>query len=349
MRILVTGSAGLIGSEVAEYFAERDHEVYGIDNNQRQIFFGRDGSTRLNRDRLVSDRNNYYHFDLDIRDRSALQQLFTRVRPEAIVHAAAQPSHDLAATIPFDDFEVNAVGTLNLLEFARQNCPEAPFVYLSTNKVYGDRPNMLQMEEYDSRFEYSNAIYQKGISEDFPIDNSTHSLFGVSKLSADLMVQEYGRYFGMPTCCLRGGCLTGPNHSGVQLHGFLSYLIKCFVSNLTYRVIGHKGKQVRDNIHSYDVSSFINLFIMSPRSSAVYNIGGGYDNSVSIIESFRILEGMTGQKAMFVYDPSPRIGDHIVYYSNLDKIKSDYPQWTITKNISHIFSEIYESWLRRIS
>jgi CDP-paratose 2-epimerase len=205
------------------------------------------------------------------------------------------------------------------------------------------------MEEYDSRFEYSNAIYQKGISEDFPIDNSTHSLFGVSKLSADLMVQEYGRYFGMPTCCLRGGCLTGPNHSGVQLHGFLSYLIKCFVSNLTYRVIGHKGKQVRDNIHSYDVSSFINLFIMSPRSSAVYNIGGGYDNSVSIIESFRILEGMTGQKAMFVYDPSPRIGDHIVYYSNLDKIKSDYPQWTITKNISHIFSEIYESWLRRIS
>ncbi len=348
MKILVTGSSGLIGSEVVDYFAQRDNLVYGVDNNLREFFFGNDGSTEWNTERLLSTHANFTHNRIDIRDRKAVLDLITQVRPDAIIHAAAQPSHDLAARLPFDDFEVNALGTLNLLESVRQVCRESPFIFLSTNKVYGDRPNTLLLTEHSLRYDFSELSYKGGIAEDFPIDRSTHSLFGISKLSADLMVQEYGRYFDMPTCCLRGGCLTGPNHSGVELHGFLSYLIKCFVSDRPYRVIGHKGKQVRDNLHSYDVSRFIELYIDRPKSAAVYNLGGGRENSVSILESFRLLEQMTGRTPKYTIESDVRVGDHIVYYSNLNQIKVDYPTWSVSKNITNIFQEIYESWLRRL-
>lgn len=348
MKILVTGSAGLIGGEVVSYFASRSYQVFGIDNNSREFFFGIAGSTNWNKDRLLKNYRNYQHYEIDIRNREQLMEAVAAIKPDAIVHAAAQPSHDLAASLPFDDFEVNALGTLNLLEAARRLCPDAPFVYLSTNKIYGDRPNYLKLTETDLRYDFIDPAYRNGIPETFGIDACTHSLFGVSKLSADLMVQEYGRYFGMPTCCLRGGCLTGPYHSGVQLHGFLSYLIKCFVTKTKYQIIGHKGKQVRDNIHAFDVSSFIALFIESPKSAAIYNIGGGKPNSVSILETFQILRDLTGREAVYDVIEKPRIGDHIVYYSDLSKIKEDYPTWEITKPVRDIIIEIYTSWEDRI-
>jgi CDP-paratose 2-epimerase len=255
--ILVTGSSGLIGSEVVCFFAAAGWRVHGIDNNMRASFFGSTGDTRWNQRRLLQEWPNFTHHELDVRDREHIDELIKQMRPSALVHCAAQPSHDLAASRPFDDFDVNATGTLNLLEAARRHCPESPFIYLSTNKVYGDAPNEIEMLELDTRWEYADPNFTNGIPENFRIDQSKHSLFGASKVAADIMVQEYGRYFGMLTCCLRGGCLTGPNHSGVELHGFLSYLVQCNLEDRTYRIFGYKGKQVRDNIHSFDVARFI--------------------------------------------------------------------------------------------
>ena len=265
--LLVTGSSGLIGSEVCQYFGnELGYVVHGVDNNQRAVFFGPQGDTRWNQHRLQRELTGFVHHELDIRDRSGVLALLKAVRPAAIVHTAAQPSHDRAAAIPFDDFDTNATGTLNLLEAARQECPESPFVHMSTNKVYGDAPNAIALCELETRWEYADPLYQHGIPETFTIDQSKHSLFGASKLAADVMVQEYGRYFGMPTCCLRGGCLTGPNHAGVELHGFLSYLVKCNLEGRSYTVFGYKGKQVRDNVHSLDVARFMAAFVAAPRA-----------------------------------------------------------------------------------
>ena len=342
---LVTGSSGLIGSEVAAFFAtELGYAVHGIDNNQRAVFFGKQGDTRWNQRRLERELKGFQHHEVDIRDRAGIAALVERLRPAVIVHAAAQPSHDRAAAIPFDDFDTNAVGTINLLEAARQSCPESPFVLMSTNKVYGDAPNLIALRELDTRWDYADPAFAHGIPESFTIDQSKHSLFGASKVAADIMVQEYGRYFGMPTCCLRGGCLTGPNHSGVELHGFLSYLIKCNVESRPYTVFGYKGKQVRDNIHALDVARFIAAFADQPRAGAVYNLGGGRDNSCSILEAFAITEQMTGRKQIFSYVDQHRAGDHICYISDLRKMRNDYPRWQITKSLTDTMREIVTAW-----
>jgi CDP-paratose 2-epimerase len=348
MKLLVTGSAGLIGSEVCRFFHDQGFSIHGLDNNQRAIFFGPQGDTLWNRSRLNEELSRYTHHDVDIRDRSAVLDLLQVVKPDAIVHAAAQPSHDLAASMPFDDFDTNAVGTLNLLEAARRSCPESPFVCMSTNKVYGDRPNTIALRELDTRWDYADPAFAHGIAEDFSIDQSKHSLFGASKVAADVMVQEYGRYFGMPTCALRGGCLTGPNHSGVELHGFLSYLVKCNLEGREYRVYGYKGKQVRDNIHSEDVARFIWEFIKAPRASEVYNLGGGKENSCSILEAFRIAESFSGKTQRYTYHEENRIGDHICYYSDLRKMRAHYPQWDITISLNETIRQIVESWQGRL-
>jgi CDP-paratose 2-epimerase len=345
--LLVTGSSGLIGSEVCAYFAEAGYTVHGVDNNQRAVFFGPDGDTRFNQRRLETSLRRFRHHELDIRDRQGVLDLVARIRPSAIIHTAAQPSHDRAAAIPFDDFDTNAGGTLNFLEAARRFCPEAPFVHMSTNKVYGDAPNTIPLCELDTRWDYADELFAHGIPETFPIDRSTHSLFGASKVAADVLVQEYGRYFGMPTCCLRGGCLTGPNHAGVPLHGFLSYLVKCNLEGREYSVLGYKGKQVRDNIHSYDVAAFIHAFIDAPRSGEVYNIGGGKENSCSILEAFELVSSRTGCTQRYRYVDTPRVGDHICYYSDLRRMKSHYPRWNITRTLGDTIGDIVESWQRR--
>lgn len=347
-RMLVTGSSGLIGSEVATYFSHRGWDVHGVDNNMRAFFFGPEGDTRWNQRRLEETLPRFTHHELDIRDRQGVLELIETLRPDAIVHAAAQPSHDKAAQIPFEDFDVNAVGTLNLLEATRRYAPEAVFVHMSTNKVYGDAPNELPLVELEKRWDYADPAYYNGIPETFRIDQSKHSIFGASKVAADIMVQEYGRYFGMKTCCLRGGCLTGPNHSGVELHGFLSYLIKCNVTGRKYTIYGYKGKQVRDNIHSYDVARFIECFIEEPRVAEVYNLGGGRGNSCSILEAFEMVEALSGRKMIYDYVDKPREGDHICYISDLTKMKTHYPQWDITKKLPDIFEEIYRGWVERI-
>jgi len=346
-KLLVTGSSGLIGSEVVAGFSAVGWEVHGVDNNMRADFFGPQGDTRWNLRRLLETHPSFHHHEADIRDRSALMGLLQALRPDAVVHTAAQPSHDLAASRPFDDFDVNAVGTLNLLEATRLACPEAPFVHMSTNKVYGDAPNEISLIERETRWEYSDPTFAGGIDERCRIDQSKHSLFGSSKVAADVMVQEYGRTFGMPTCCLRGGCLTGPNHSGVELHGFLSYLIKCNLEGRTYRVFGYKGKQVRDNIHSHDVVAFIQRFIAAPRSGEVYNLGGGQPNSVSILEAFALISEISGQAMNYEYVDQNRSGDHICYISDLTKLKSHYPGWKITKSLHTTFEEIHQAWHRR--
>ena len=319
--VLVTGSSGLIGSEVCTYFAGLGHAVHGVDNNQRAIFFGPSGDTRWNQQRLQRTLPRFQHHELDVRDRSGVLALLDTLRPTIIVHAAAQPSHDRAAAIPFDDFDTNAAGTLNFLEGARRGCPDSPFVYLSTNKVYGDAPNRIELSELDTRWDYADERYAHGIPESLSIDNCLHSVFGASKLAADVMVQEYGRYFGMPTCCLRGGCLTGPNHSGVELHGFLSYLVRCNLEQREYTVFGYGGKQVRDNIHSLDVARFIHAFAEAPRSGEVYNLGGGKRNSCSILEAFALVERVSGVPQRWSYVDAPRRGDHICYYSDLRKMQ----------------------------
>lgn len=344
--LLVTGSSGLIGSEVCTYFAnEFGYDVHGLDNNQRAVFFGPQGDTTWNRKRLERQLKSFTHHELDVRDRAGVLALVARLRPTIIVHAAAQPSHDRAASIPFDDFDTNAVATLNLLEAARRSCPESPFIHMSTNKVYGDAPNRIPLRELDTRWDYADPSYENGIPESFSIDQSKHSLFGASKLAADIMVQEYGRYFDMPTCCLRGGCLTGPNHSGVELHGFLSFLVKCNVEGRTYTVFGYKGKQVRDNIHSLDVARFIAAFAGAPRAAEVYNIGGGKENSCSILEAFELVRSLTGKPQAFTYLDQPRAGDHICYYSDLRKLRADYPSWDITKSLTQTTREIVEAWV----
>ncbi len=348
-NILVTGSSGLIGSEVVAFFHERGYRVHGVDNNQRAIFFGPQGDTRWSERRLRETLRNFQHHELDIRDRRGVYDLLRALVPSGIVHTAAQPSHDLAANIPYDDFDTNAVGTLNLLEAARQVCPESPFIHMSTNKVYGDLPNSIPLRELETRWEYDDPAFSNGIAETFSIDQSKHSLFGASKVAADIMVQEYGRYFSMPTCCLRGGCLTGPNHSGVELHGFLSYLVKCNLEGREYTVFGYKGKQVRDNIHSEDVARFIYAFFQKPRCGEVYNIGGGRDNSCSILEAFAMTEGFTGKKQIYAYSEQNRSGDHICYYSDLSKMKAHFPAWDITKSLNRIIEEIVLSWQRRLS
>ena len=342
-KLLVTGSSGLIGSEVCSYFDSLGWEIFGIDNNQRKIFFGDLGDTSWNLKFMKENLKNFKHINCDIRDRKSLLSTVEEIKPDAIVHAAAQPSHDKAAQIPFEDFDTNAVGTFNLLEAARQFCKESPFVHMSTNKVYGDAPNRIPLEELETRYDFKDSKFKNGISEDFSIDQSTHSLFGASKVSADICVQEFGKYFKMPTVSLRGGCLTGPLHCGVELHGYLSYLIKCNIQNKKYMIFGYKGKQVRDNIHSLDVSRFIDLFIKNPKTGEVYNIGGGKSNTCSILESIQIIEEISGKKMNFEYIDESRIGDHICYYSDLNKIKKDYPSWGISKNLHNIFEEIYKS------
>jgi CDP-paratose 2-epimerase len=284
---------------------------------------------------------------LDIRDREGVLALIPKIKPDAIVHTAAQPSHDRAAAIPFDDFDTNAVGTFNLLESTRRYRTDIPFVHMSTNKVYGDAPNEIDLIELEKRYDYADKNYEHGISESFRIDQTKHSLFGASKVSADISVQEYGRYFNMPTACLRGGCLTGPNHAGVELHGFLSYLIKCNLEEKEYTIFGYKGKQVRDNIHSYDVARFIEEFIAAPRVAEVYNIGGGKENSVSIIEAFELIESISGKHMKYKYSETNRIGDHICYYSDLRKMQQHYPNWGITKTLKETVEEIYLSWRNR--
>ena len=347
MKLLVTGSSGLIGSEVCVHFSALGWEIHGVDNNQRAVFFGPQGDTRWNQQRLEQDLPGFVHHELDIRDRDGVLKLLKEVQPDAIVHTAAQPSHDRAAAIPFDDFDTNAVGTLNLLEATRQACPTSPFAHMSTNKVYGDRPNTIALKELETRWDYDDPAYADGITEEFSIDQSKHSLFGASKVAADVMVQEYGRYFDMPTCCLRGGCLTGPNHSGVELHGFLSFLVKCNLEGREYKIFGYKGKQVRDNIHSHDVARFIEEFIKAPRVAEVYNIGGGRNNSCSILEAFKIAEKFSGKEQQFAYQEDNRIGDHICYISNLDKMRAHYPGWNITISLEETIRQIVEAWQNR--
>ncbi len=331
---------------MVDYFCKAGWEVHGIDNNTRADFFGPPGDTRWNQRRLLSAHSDFRHHEMDIRDRAGVDALICQLKPDALVHTAAQPSHDLAASRPFDDFDVNAVGTLNLLEACRRHAPDVVFAHMSTNKVYGDRPNTIRLKELPTRWDYDDKAFANGISEEFQIDQSKHSLFGASKVAGDVMVQEYGRYFGMKTCCLRGGCLTGPNHSGVELHGFLSYLVKCNVQGRLYKVFGYKGKQVRDNIHSYDVARFIHAFVEAPRSGEVYNIGGGRDNSVSVLEAFDRAAECSGRKMVWEYVEQNRAGDHICYISDLSKMKAHYPAWGITKTIDDVFREIHEATVK---
>lgn len=346
-KLLVTGSSGLVGSEVCMYFSEKGYEIHGIDNNQRAIFFGPQGDTRWNQQRLASTLQHFHHHENDIRDRKAMMELMQSIQPNVIIHAAAQPSHDKAALIPFDDFDTNAGGTLNILEAARLYAPEAPFIHMSTNKVYGDAPNKISLKELATRWDYDDIAFEKGIAETFTIDQSKHSLFGASKLAADIMVQEYGKYFNMPTVCLRGGCLTGPNHSGVELHGFLSYLVKCNVESKKYFIYGYKGKQVRDNIHSYDIARFMERFVQAPRAGEVYNLGGGKENTCSILEAFTIVEKFSGKQQVFEYVDKNREGDHICYYSDLSKMKAHYTGWDITISLEETIRQITDSWKNR--
>ena len=346
--MLITGSSGLVGSEVCMYFSHKGYTIHGIDNNQRAIFFGPSGDTRWNQKRLEQAIPSFKHHELDIRDRLAVHELIKLIKPSVIIHAAAQPSHDKAAQIPFDDFDVNAAGTLNLLEAAHQFCPDSPFIHMSTNKVYGDAPNLIPLKELETRWDYDDEKFKDGIPETFTIDQSKHSLFGASKVAADIMVQEYGRYFGMPTVCLRGGCLTGPNHTGVELHGFLSYLVKCNLEQKKYSVFGYKGKQVRDNIHSYDIARFMYEFIQKPRVGEVYNLGGGKDNTCSVIEAFKITEEFSGIPQVYEYIDKNREGDHICYYSDLTKMKLHYPSWDITISLNDTIKQIVESWSVRL-
>jgi CDP-paratose 2-epimerase len=336
---LVTGSSGLVGSETTIYLASHGWTVHGVDNNMRADFFGPGGDTRPNLARVRDSAPGFVHHELDLRDRAGIAALVAETRPELIVHAAAQPSHDLAASRPFDDFDVNAVGTLNLLEAARQSSPEAPFVFLSTNKVYGDAPNELELVELETRWDYADSQYVNGISEDVRIDRTLHSLFGASKAAADLLVQEYGRYFEMPTVCFRGGCLTGPHHAGVELHGFLAYLAKAVREGLPYRIFGHKAKQVRDNLHSLDVCRAVIAFSQNPRPASVYNLGGGRGNSVSMLEAIDRFEGLYGRKLEWEYIDQPRIGDHICYISDLSRFRADYPSWDVSVSLDEIFEQ----------
>jgi CDP-paratose 2-epimerase len=348
--IIVTGSAGLIGSETVKRFAEEGARAVGIDNDMRARFFGAEASTKKTRDDLIANVRGYDHYDLDIRDASAVAELFKSYsgKIDAIVHTASQPSHDWAARDPQTDFTVNANGTLNLLEAARIFSPEAPFVFTSTNKVYGDSPNRLPLQELAKRWEIEPGHeYEQGISESMSIDYSKHSLFGASKAAADLLVQEYGRYFGMPTVSFRGGCLTGPAHAGTELHGFLSYLMICTVSGRSYRVFGYKGKQVRDNIHSFDLVEAFVEFVRAPRSGEVYNIGGGRHSNCSMLEAIDLCEEISGCKLAWSYEETNRIGDHIWWISDVRKFQKHYPTWKFRYNLREILEEIHRAVTER--
>jgi CDP-paratose 2-epimerase len=347
MKILVTGSSGLIGSEAVIYFDERGHQVYGIDNNMRREFFGPKGDTLWNLQRLKDSTRNFVHHDLDIRDYLSLESLFKQQHFDLIIHAAAQPSHDRAATIPRLDFEVNANGTLNMLEVTRQYAPEAVFIHMSTNKVYGDAPNEIHMLEHETRYDYALPDDFGGVAETMRIDQTLHSVFGASKTAADVMAQEYGRYYGLKVGIFRGGCLTGPSHSGVELHGFLSYLVKVAIGGDPYTIFGYKGKQVRDNIHSYDVIRIFEEFAANPRPGEVYNLGGGRENSVSMLEAITKIEAISGRKINWTYSDENRRGDHICYISDLSKLKTHFPQWTITRSLDAILQEMVEAELSR--
>ena len=340
MILLVTGSSGLIGSEVVAHFWSLGWEVHGVDNNMRADFFGPDGDTTWNLKRLQAQCPGFRHHPIDIRDRQAILGLLESTRFDFVIHAAAQPSHDLAAKRPFDDFDVNAVGTLNLLEAVRRHAPEAPFCFLSTNKVYGDAPNALPLVELETRWDYANPAHHSGISENCRIDQCLHSVFGASKLAADVMVQEYGRYFGLKTACFRGGCLTGSNHSAAELHGFLAYVMRATLERRHYRVFGYKGKQVRDNIHAFDVCALLHAFFLNPRCGEVYNLGGGRSNSISVLEAIATAEQAAGRQLSWEYVDDNRIGDHICYISDLRKIQAHFPSWAITRSLNDIFEEM---------
>jgi CDP-paratose 2-epimerase len=340
MKVLVTGSSGLIGSEAVEHFDRGGHDVFGIDNNMRREFFGPAGDTLWNLERLKSACKRFTHAALDIRDRAVINELFASKRFDLIVHCAAQPSHDKARDIPVLDFEVNALGTVNLLEATRQHSGDAVFVFLSTNKVYGDAPNEIPTKELDTRYDYARAEDYDGVNETCRIDRTLHSLFGASKAAADLVAQEYGRYFKMKVGVFRGGCLTGPSHSGVELHGFLSYLTKVTLSGGRYSVFGYKGKQVRDNIHSHDVVRAIEEFAANPRPGEVYNLGGGRANSISMLEAIARIEQLTGRKLDWQYVEEARKGDHICYISDLRKFQGHYPKWKITRSLDAILEEM---------
>jgi CDP-paratose 2-epimerase len=340
MKILITGSNGLIGSEAVEHFDRQGHEIVGVDNNMRRVFFGPEGDTLWNLERLKRATKLFTHFNVDIRDRAAIDELFRARRFDLIVHCAAQPSHDKAREIPLLDFEVNALGTMNLLEATRQHCRDAVFVFLSTNKVYGDAPNEIPVKELATRYDYARPEEFEGVDETCRIDRTLHSLFGASKAAADLAAQEYGRYFEMKVGIFRGGCLTGPSHSGVELHGFLSYLVKVTLTGGNYSVFGHKGKQVRDNIHSYDVVRAIEEFAANPRPGEVYNLGGGRENSISILEAIDRIGQLTGRRLDWRYVDESRKGDHICYISNLRKFRQHYPGWKITRDLTSILEEM---------
>ena len=350
---IITGSGGLIGSEAARHFAAKGMDIVGIDNDMRSVFFGAEASTAWMSQDLSKTVSNFTHLKLDIRDREAIFRLFERygLEIELVVHTAAQPSHDWAARDPFTDFGVNALGTLTILEATRRFAPDAAFIFTSTNKVYGDTPNALPLIEQEMRWEIDpKHVFSLGIDESMTIDRSTHSVFGASKVSADVMVQEYGRYFGMKTVCFRGGCLTGPHHSGTKLHGFLAYLMKCCATRTPYQVFGYKGKQVRDNIHSFDLIQAFDAYFRAPRSAEVYNIGGGRFSNCSMLEAIAISEEITGEKLQWTYEDTNRIGDHIWWIGDLGRFQAHYPEWKLTYNIQTILQESYdrniEHWVR---
>jgi CDP-paratose 2-epimerase len=344
--VIITGSAGLIGSEAVRWFADQGIEVVGIDNDMRGRFFGADASTRWNRDRLVHEVARYRHVDADIRDADAINALFAGYGRNIalVIHAAAQPSPDWAAREPLTDFSVNATGTLVLLEATRAHCPDAPFIFTSTNKVYGDTPNRLPLREDALRYEVpEDHPYHRGIDETMSIDHTLHSVFGASKVAADVMVQEYGRYFGLKTAAFRGGCLTGPGHSGTELHGFLAYLMKCTYTGKPYTVYGYKGKQVRDNIHSLDLIRAFDAFFRAPRSGEVYNIGGGRAANCSMLEAIDACQRIAGRELTWTYSETNRIGDHMWWIGDLSRFQGHYPDWRLTYDIDGILREIVEA------
>ena len=344
--VVITGSCGLIGSEAAEFFTQKGFKVVGIDNNMRRYFFGEEGSVEWNQKRLEKKVKNYIHKDIDIRNEEDVENIFKEFNLDIklIIHTAAQPSHDWAAKEPFTDFTINANGTLTLLEMTRRHCPKAVFIFTSTNKVYGDLPNSLPLVELEKRWDLpEDHPFYNGIDENMSVDQSKHSLFGASKVAGDILVQEYGRYFGMKTSAFRGGCLTGPHHSGAELHGFLSYLMKCCMTGTEYNIYGYKGKQVRDNIHSSDLVSAFYCFYQNPREGEVYNIGGGRSNSCSILEAIDICEKISGKKMKYKYQDENRSGDHMWYISNLGKFQSHYPEWKQKNVLNQTIKEIFES------
>ncbi|MCG7850688.1 MAG: NAD-dependent epimerase/dehydratase family protein [ANME-2 cluster archaeon] len=346
---LITGSAGLIGAEAVRFFSKNGFQIVGIDNDMRKEFFGEEASTKWSREKLESEITDYFHYSDDIRDKVAMENIFKRYGNDIkiVIHTAAQPSHDWAAKDPFTDFTVNANGTLTLLEMTRQYCPDAVFIFTSTNKVYGDTPNELPLVELETRWEIdeSHPYFENGIDEYMSVDQTKHSLFGASKLAADVLVQEYGKYFNMKTACFRGGCLTGPGHSPTELHGFLAYLMKCAITGKHYTIFGYKGKQVRDNIHSYDLVNAFWHFFQNPRIGEVYNMGGGRHSNCSMLEAINMCEEITGKKMNYTYSEVNRIGDHVWWISDVSKFKDHYPTWDYKYDIKDILIEIYQNSL----